>query len=383
MNFTYKYRIYPNKQQSSELNMMLGAFCDLYNAGLNQRIDAYNRKGKSLSCIDQCNELKAVRLADERLAKHSFSAEQQVLRRLDKSFRAFFGRLKKGKAGFPRYQKKSSYDSADFRVGDGLTIKNNKIALLGITDRIKVKWHRLLPVKPKAAVIKRKANKWYACFQIELPDINKIQSFNPIGIDVGLKSLCVLSDGTSFDHPRFFSKAQKRLRVLQRALARCKRESKRRTKRKLLLIKCHERIFNQRRNFAHKLTTTLIKTYDGFAIENLQIKNLMKSNLAKSIQDAAWNQITSFIGYKAASAGFRCIKVDPKNTTQTCSVCGSIPEVRLTLADRIYNCEDCGHSEDRDVNAAKNILIKSGLGISPQALIKGISPRIACEAVCL
>src|SRR5919206_904349 len=145
MRLSYKYRLYPSRAQVVALEAMLGAFCDLYNAGLQQRIEAYRRRCKTLRYADQANELKAVRAVDERLAGYSFSAEQQVLRRLDKAFRAFFRRLKKrnGKAGFPRFQAKSRFDSAEFRVGDGLTIRTDKrLGMVGIHGEVKVKWHR-------------------------------------------------------------------------------------------------------------------------------------------------------------------------------------------------------------------------------------------------
>ena len=145
---SYKFRLYPNRAQSDALTGMLGAFCDLYNAGLQQRIEAYRRRRISLRYLDQASELKAVRVCDERLARYSYSAEQQVLRRLDKAFKAFFRRLKErgGKAGFPRFQAKSRFDSAEFRVGDGLTIrKSTRLGITGIPGEIKVKWHRLVP----------------------------------------------------------------------------------------------------------------------------------------------------------------------------------------------------------------------------------------------
>ena len=382
MNRTYKYRIYPKKQQVLELDAMLGAFCDLYNAGLQQRIEAYNRKKLTLSCITQCNELKAVRLEDDRLAEYSFSAEQQVLRRLDKAFKAFFRRLgTKGKAGFPRFQKKARYDSAELRVGDGLTFKkSNKLGITGITGEIRVKWHRDLPVKPKSAVLTRHNKKWYICFQVELPDVETREPINPVGIDVGLNKLCALSDGETFDHPRYYRKATQKQRQLQRTLSRCRRGSKRRNVVRIRLANHAAHVANQRRDHAHKLTTELVKTYDGFAFEDLRIRNLLKSNLAKSIQDAAWNQIISFVDYKAASAGIRCVKVDPRGTTQNCSECGCIPLVKKTLATRTHICEDCGVVMDRDVNAARNILQRSRLGTSRQTLIKDNSPRIVCEA---
>src|SRR3712207_4279770 len=125
---------------------MLRTLCDLYNAGLQQRIEAYRRRGLTLGYLDQANELKAPRAADDRLSLSSYSAEQQVLRRLDKAFKAFFRRLKerRGKAGFPRFQAKSRFDSAEFRVGDGLTIRRSKrLGITGIPGEIKVKWHQI------------------------------------------------------------------------------------------------------------------------------------------------------------------------------------------------------------------------------------------------
>ena len=144
MILSYRYRLYPTRAQCAALGEMLGGLCDLYNAALQQRIEAYQRRGLTLRYGQQAAKLKAVREADERLVSCSFSAEQQVLRRLDKAFAAFFRRIKTrdGKAGFPRFRAKSRFDSADFRVGDGLTIRKSKrLGIVGIPGEIKVKWH--------------------------------------------------------------------------------------------------------------------------------------------------------------------------------------------------------------------------------------------------
>src|SRR5215472_2074818 len=226
------------RSQAVALNGMLGAFCELYNAGLQQRLEAYQRQRKSLRYLDQANELKAVRLADDRLAGYSYSPEQQILRRLDKAFAAFFCRLKtKGKAGFPRFRAKSRFDSAEFRVGDGLTIRNNgRLGIVGVPAEIKVKWHRPLPTDAKlgAAVISRSCGKWFVCFQIELPDADAVvQAFAPVGIDMGLTSLVALSTGEMVATPQYVSKAAKRLRRLQPAVARRRRHSERQRKARL------------------------------------------------------------------------------------------------------------------------------------------------------
>jgi putative transposase len=147
-----------------------------------------------------------VREADERLVGFSFSAEQQVLRRLDKAFAAFFRRFKtKAKAGFPRFQPKARFDSAEFRVGDGLTIrKSGRLGIVGIPGEVKVKWHRALPENAKvgAAVVSRSCGKWFVCFQIEVPDPEPAERpFAPVGVDIGLSSLVVLSTGETVPTP--------------------------------------------------------------------------------------------------------------------------------------------------------------------------------------
>lgn len=361
---SFKYRLYPNRQQQEQLTAMLGAFCDLYNAGLQQRIEAYRRQGLALGYVQQANELKATRVADERLAGFSYSAEQQILRRLDKAFRAFFRRLKTtAKAGFPRFQAKSRFDSAEFRVGDGLTIrKNNRLGLVGIPGQIKVKWHRTLPAEAKvgAAVISRSCGKWYVCFQIELPDVEIAQRNSPaIGIDVGLSSLIATSDGETVNAPRWTRKAAKKQRRLQRALARCRRNSKRRLKVKRNLARHSASTANRRRDFLHKLSRSLVDRYTLIAIEDLNVERLARSMLAKSVHDAAWGQLRQFLTYKAESAGSEVIAVDPRGTSQVCSECGcSVPK---TLAERWHDCPECGYSANRDVNAARNVLLRASL----------------------
>ncbi|CAO3441388.1 RNA-guided endonuclease InsQ/TnpB family protein [Azospirillum endophyticum] len=354
----YKYRLYPSKGQSVALTEMLGAFCDLYNAALQQRIEAYRRQHKTLRYFDQSSELKAVRAVDERLAGFSYSAAQQVLRRLDKAFTAFFRRLKtKAKAGFPRFQAKHRFDSAEFRVGDGLTIRKSKrLSVTGIPGEIKVKWHRALPAGAtvKAAVLSRAAGTWFVCFQIALPD----QEGPPrdgaaVGLDVGLSNLIATSDGETVATPPWTKHAAKKQRRLQRALARCKRGSRRRLKAKHRLARHSAHTANQRRDFLHKLSRSLVERYALIALEDLDVARLTRSMLAKAVHNAAWGQFRRFLEYKAASAGTRVEAVDPRGTSQTCPVCGA--GVAKTLADRIHICP-CGCVMDRDIAAAMVIL---------------------------
>jgi putative transposase len=358
---SYKFLIRPNAAQDIALTGMLGAFCDLYNAGLQQRIEAYQRRGISLRYGNQSAELKAVREADERLAGFSFSAEQQVLRRLDKAFRAFFGRVKRGgKAGFPRFRAKSMFDSADFRVGDGLTIRKTKrIGIIGIPGEIKVRWHRDLPKDANvgAAVISRSCGKWYVCFQIGMPDTEAVErEFAPIGIDLGLTSLVALSNGETIAAPQHTKLSAKRQRRLQRALSRCKHGSKRRLKAKIRLARHSAKTASQRRDGSHKLSRMIVDRFSHIAMEDLNIKGLASGMLAKAVHNAAWNQLVQHIGYKAECAGSTLKLVDPRGTSQTCPECGLI--ARKTLAVRLHTC-DCGYSADRDVAAARIVLMRA------------------------
>lgn len=363
MILSYKYRLFTSAAQEAALTDMLGAFCDLYNAGLQQRIEAYQRRGISLRYGNQAAELKAVRAADERLAGYSFSAEQQVLRRLDKTFSAFFGRVKRGgKAGFPRFRAKARFDSAEMRVGDGLTIRKSKrLGIVGIPGEIKVRWHRdILPgAKLGAAVVCRKAGKWYVCFQLELADAAPLaRDFAPVGIDVGLTSLVALSTGEKVPTPQCTKNGAKALRRAQRSVARKRRGSKRQRKAKLHVARLSAHVANQRRDFAHKLAFMLVLHFSHIAFENLNIKGLAAGMLAKAIHNAAWNQLVQFVTYKAANAGGVVALVDPRGTSQTCPECGTIK--RKTLKEREHRC-DCGSVLDRDVAAARIVLIRANL----------------------
>src|SRR5919206_1468543 len=342
MRLSYKYRLYPNRAQAAALETMLGAFCDLYNAGLQQRIEVYRRGGKTLRYAEQANELKAVRAMDDRLAGYSFSAEQQVLRRLDKAFRAFFRRLKelKGKAGFPRFQAKSRFDSAEFRVGDGLTIRKTKrLGILGIPGEIKVKWHRTIPAGAKvgAAVLCRSAGRWFVVFQIEVAEPEAAgRATKPVGIDVGLSALVALSTGETIPAPQWTKQAAKGLRRRQRALSRSRRFSAgwRKAKR---TVACYQgRVAACRRDFLHKLSHQLAGEFTHIAVEDLNVQGLARTMLAKAIHNAAWAQLISMLDYKAARAGGRVIRVDPRGTSQTCPECGTIKP--KALAERIHRC---------------------------------------------
>ena len=227
MKLSYKYRLHPNRRQTTALAEMLFWFCQLYNAALQQRVEAYRRRGVSLNYTMQADELKLLRTEVPELGNYSFSAEQQVLRRLNKTFAAFFGRVKRGaKAGFPRFKASARFHCADFRFGDGLTMKpGHRLSIVGILGLVKTKWHRDWPPGATcgSAVITRQAGKWYVVFQLDVPDVHSVVGFKTGGIDAGLSSLVAMSDGESVERPNWTKKAAKGLRKRQREISRSRK----------------------------------------------------------------------------------------------------------------------------------------------------------------
>ena len=349
MLLSYKHRLYPTQEQQASLGQMLKDFCFLYNCALEQRIDTY-RKGRALGYPQQALELKDCRALGIGLEQWSFSAEQQVLRRLDKAYGAFFRRCKAGqKPGFPRFRASSRYHAGEFRVGDGLTLRpSDRIAITGVPGEIKVRWHRYLPSPPGSAIVTRQNGKWFVVFHVAV-NIDDQREGETVGIDYGLTSLVALSTGETIDRPNWTKRAAKGLKRRQRALARCKRGSGRTAKVRARLSAYQAKIARKRAAFTHTLTYRLTKRFAGIAIEDLNIKGLAGGMLAKHVHDAAWAQIASQIDYKAEKAGDLFAAVDPRRTSQICPGCGQIAV--KTLADRMHTC-DCGCVLDRDVAAA-------------------------------
>jgi|tagenome__1003787_1003787.scaffolds.fasta_scaffold20982836_1 putative transposase len=377
---SYTFRLYPNRAQADALTGMLGAFCDLYNAGLQQRIEAYRRCGLSLRYLDQANELKAVRGTDERLVGFSFSAEQQVLRRLDKAVKAFFRRLKdrNGKAGVPRFQSKSRFDSAEFRVGDGLTIRKTKrLGITGIPGEIKIKWHRALPegAKVGAAVLSRSNGQWLVCFQTEVERPAVERPVSTVGVDMGLSSLVALSTGETIQAPPWTKRAAKGLRRRQRALARKRRFSAGWKRAKRAVARYQAKVAARRRDFLHKLSHRLVREHSRIALEDLNVRGLARTMLAKAVHNAAWPQLIAMLSYKAANAGGEVVLVDPRGTSQTCPECGTIKA--KTLAEREHRC-DCGAVLDRDVAAAM-VVHRRAFGFAPGHGVRYLSGPVAAQ----
>jgi putative transposase len=310
-------------------------------------------------------EIKEIR--SELNAVHS-QVLQDVLRRLDKAFDAFFRRVKAGeKPGFPRFRSRARNYSFTYSQS-GFAIEHGKLRLSKI-GKVKIKLHRPVEGKIKTLTITRTSTgKWFACLTVEAPAEPLPVSTEAVGIDVGLKSFATLSTGEEIANPRFFRTEEKELAKAQRKLSAAKKGSQERKKRRKVVAHVHERIANKRRDFAQKESRKLVNRFALIVFENLNISGMLKNHcLAKSIADAAWNQVVQFASYKAENAGRCVVQVNPRNTSQMCRGCGEIVEKSLSV--RTHDCPGCGLVSGRDHNAAINILTLGLQGL-PQLRIE-------------
>lgn len=349
---TYKFRLYPNKIQRETLESWLGLSCELYNAGLQERRDAWKLNKINISYADQNKQLKDIKIVRPELKDVNSQVLQDTLRRLDKSFKAFFRRVKSGeKAGFPRFKSFRRYDSFSI-PNTRYKIENGKFDLSRL-GKIKLKQDCEIEGVMKTATVKRQCGKWFVCIAVEYEPKKLPTTNNSIGIDVGLKSFAVFSSGEVVDNSRFAERLQNKLRIAQRKVSRRKKGSNRRRKAVLELQKIHQKIFNQRNDFQHKLSTKVISGNDLIAIEKLNHKGLGKGFLAKQVSDASWASFFDKLRYKAENAGRELIEVNPNGTSQTCICSANVPK---TLAVRIHICSSCGLKADRDFVSAQVIL---------------------------
>lgn len=390
----YKYRLYPTAGQAARLAEMLAAHCELYNAALQERRDAYRSHGVTVKAAAQFAQLTAIRAARPDHAVWSYTSQEQTLRRLDKAFAAFFRRVKAGEApGYPRFRSARRFDSVDFRHGDGIKFSavgwsrgHAGLRVQGV-GTVKVRMHRPLPesVKLGQVSVKREGRTWYVVLPVETEAVALPATGRSLGGDLGVTHLLTLSepvDGlTDTDghvaHPRTLRSTTERLAAAQRDLAAKKRGSNRRRKAVTRLAALHGKVRRARLDHAHKAARKLVQAADLLVFEDLQTANLVrrpkpkpdpetpgaflpngaaaKAGLTTSILDAGWSQLISLVRAKAEEAGRVVVLVNPANTSRTCSGCGHVLTT-LTLAEREHVCPACGQISDRDVNAAINIL---------------------------
>ena len=368
MKLTFEAKLFLNKGQEQKLLEMFFGARKLYNEMLETKISAYKNKKKNVSRFDLQKQFKA---------KHKglpASVKQMMAYRVNVAYDKFFNKLGK----FPRFKSVNRFRSIELRQHKiDYQIVNNKLKIWKQIGSIRMKGFRPTDNFLMGRIVKR-ASGWYFQYGTEVKEKKPIKQIKSvIGIDVGLKSFLVDSNGNEEKPLKFFKKSEYLVRKRQRKVSKGIKGSNRRKKKIKILAKTHEHIANQRRDWLHKLSRKYVAQYDMIAVEKLNIKGLLKNHhLAKSIQDSAWDIFSNMLAYKSQILGRKFIQVIPQYTSQKCSGCGEI--VPKSLSVRTHICPYCNLIIGRDENAAKNILnIALEQSFGEDAAIAGLMTREA------
>ncbi|HJT58357.1 MAG TPA: RNA-guided endonuclease TnpB family protein [Ktedonobacteraceae bacterium] len=397
----YKTELDLNKEQRTACLKHAGCTRFAYNWGLARAIAAYRATGKRPNAIQLHRELNAMKKTDfPWMYEVSKCAMQEALRDLDTAYKNFFRRLQrkregqwKGKPGFPVFKKKSK-GIGSFRLTGSIHVFADSVQLPRL-GRLRLHEHDYLPTGAKvlSATVSEEAGRWFVSVQVEEEqDVPERTATTAIGVDLGIKTLATLSDGTTFENPRALKRAQKGLRRLERQKSRRKNASQNRKKTCRKLAKQHARVAHIRRDATHKLTTYLVKNHALVAIEDLNVAGMLKNHkLAQAVSDSNFGEIRRQLEYKAAWCGTHLVVLDRfYPSSKTCSACGW-QDGEQTLADRVFICQECGLVLDRDLNAAINLMNEAlrttdsssgshACGQNSAGLLSGASETVLVEA---
>ena len=387
----YRFRMRPTKVQAQALNRMAGARRWVWNWALARWKETFETTGKSITLKQLSAELTALKEKPETawLREADSQALQQVLKDLHRAFSNFFEK----RARYPRFKSRKR-DPLRFRIPQRVKIADEKVYVPKV-GQIRIRQSQPVEEKTKSATFRRSADgKWYVTLTVEfdMPDISLPDpvAANVVGIDLGLKTFATITDQEPIPCPKFFRKGQRKLRKAQRALSRRKPGSKRKAKAKLTVARIHQRIANQRGDFLHKLTTQLVSDNDAICIEDLSLKGLVRTKLAKSFTDASMGEFRRQLAYKSEWNRKHLVVIGRFfPSSRLCRGCGAV-NAELTLSDRHWVCA-CGMMHDRDGSAAINIRDEGlrilaeggsdkrnarGAGVRPPMGAVGVEPRI-------
>ena len=363
VNRAYRYRFYPTDEQRKQLAHSFGCSRYVYNHFLKARTDACYEKQEKIN-YHKTSELLTELKKDENcswLKDVSSVVLQQTLRDLDKAFTNFFAK----RARYPKFKKKNSNQSVRY-VKSGFSFSNGILTIAKNRDPLNIRWSRNFTSDPTSVTISKDcAGRYFVSFAVEERVFNLPKTDRAIGVDVGIKDVCVTSEGLRSGSPQYTRKYEKTLTSRQRLLSKKVKGSKNRAKAKLAVAKIHAKISDSRNDFSNKLTTKLISENQAIAIESLSVKGMQKNrNLAKSIADSSWGDFFRKLKYKAEWYGRELLEIDRWfPSSKRCSCCGHINN-GLKLIDRVWECPSCKTFQDRDINAAKNILTAGLAGLA-------------------
>src|SRR5712691_3608962 len=360
----YQYRIYPTQEQAHILARTFGCCRYVYNWALRARTDAFFQRGERLSYNQLAVLLTDLKKQEETawLSEVSSVPLQQSLHHLDRAFRNFF----EGRAEYPTFHKKHGVQAATY-AANAFTWNGHSLTLAKMDTPLDIHWSRPLPkgCKPTTVTVSKDcADRYFVSILVEedikhLPGVNK-----QVGLDLGLKSMVITSDGHTSGNPTFFARDEKKLAKAQRRHAKKKKGSQNRRKAQLKVARIHAKIVDRRRDYQHKLSTEIIRENQVVCVESLHVKNMVQNHkLAKAISDVGWSEFVRQLEYKAEWYGRTLIKIDKwYPSSKCCFDCGHVLD-SLTLDIRHWTCPQCGVQHDRDINAAKNVLA-AGLAVS-------------------
>jgi len=355
--------MYPNREQERRMLNTIEACRHLWNDALSHRKRRWEEERKSTTYNLQQWILTAVRKSDTETGQVYSQVAQDVLNRLDKSFKSFFS----GNTRYPKFKEDRGSGSFTYPQAYNGSVKpdpSRKRLFLSKLGNIKTIFHIPIPrdsVLKTCTITRESCDEWYASLNYE--DIIPLQGIGgpstpisrPIGVDLGLKALMTTSDVMEVLPPKFLRQAENRLRRLQESLTRKKKGSKNRWKARTRVATQHAKVARQRKDTNHKLSNRLVNEHDLIGFEDLHIGGMVRNyRLAKSILDAGWGQLVEFTEYKAVRLGIAFVKVSSMNSTRECFFCGSLNEVTLDM--REFNCVGCGRLLKRDLNGARNVL---------------------------